>query len=189
MSLTAWKTWASGDILTAADMNTYVRDNGRWLSKNASGGSPKALAYHSVAQNGITTATMSALNSELFDPAGMHDPVTSNSRLTVPTGGDGAYLIGANVQYAATPSAANAQLKAEIALDASAFPIAAAGVTLEPTAQRVFILAPTAIVQLSAADYVQLMTEFTNMTGVNIQVNANWAGASPQLWAVWLGEN
>lgn len=29
-SFTTPKTWASGDVLTAADMNTYVRDNLNW---------------------------------------------------------------------------------------------------------------------------------------------------------------
>lgn len=32
MPYTSWKSWATSEVLTSADMNAYVRDNGRWLS-------------------------------------------------------------------------------------------------------------------------------------------------------------
>lgn len=46
------------------------------------------------------TWTSIALNSERFDTNGFHDTSTNNSRLTVPTGQDGYYLIGGNGELA-----------------------------------------------------------------------------------------
>jgi len=56
--------------------------------------------YHNANQTittGVTTAL--AFNSERFDTDSFHDTVTNNSRLTVPAGMAGKYLIFANVEW------------------------------------------------------------------------------------------
>jgi hypothetical protein len=56
--------------------------------------------YHNVDQN-VASATLVtiAFNSERFDTDAFHDTVTNNSRLTVPTGLGGTYLVWAMLQY------------------------------------------------------------------------------------------
>lgn len=55
---------------------------------------PRASAYHSASQLLPTSpGTPLAFNSEREDVGGVHDTVTNNSRLTVPSGQGGTYLI------------------------------------------------------------------------------------------------
>lgn len=61
---------------------------------------PRCSAYAGAAQSLTdSTLTVLALNSEDYDTTTMHDPVTNNSRITVPTGGDGLYLITGTAHY------------------------------------------------------------------------------------------
>lgn len=58
-----------------------------------------AQVYHSVNQSvSNATNTVVAFDSEAFDTDDYHDPVTNNSRLTVPI--DGYYLLVASVHFA-----------------------------------------------------------------------------------------
>lgn len=61
----------------------------------------RAVAYHNTTQS-LTTATITplSLNSEDTDPSGMHDLVVNNSRVTIPTGGDGLYLVVGGTSFA-----------------------------------------------------------------------------------------
>lgn len=61
----------------------------------------RCCAYSGALQT-LTTATVTTItfDSELFDIGGMHDPSTFTSRLTVPTGGDGLYLVSAICPFA-----------------------------------------------------------------------------------------
>lgn len=66
-----------------------------------SGASHYCVAYHNTTQtisNGTTTALN--LNSEDLDVGGLHDPATNNSRITIPSGGDGVYLIHGRCSFA-----------------------------------------------------------------------------------------
>jgi hypothetical protein len=60
-----------------------------------------ARVYHNANQS-ISHASLTALafNNERFDSGGFHDTATNNSRLTVPTGLDGKYLIFGSVRWA-----------------------------------------------------------------------------------------
>lgn len=53
------------------------------------------------ASQAIATATpfILAFNTDDDDPDGMHDPVTNNSRITIPTGEAGTYLFGFNARW------------------------------------------------------------------------------------------
>lgn len=72
---------------------------------------PRCIAYHSATQS-LTSATYTALNldSEDFDVGNMHDPVTNNTRFTIPVGGGGVYQIVGRTSWA--PGAGNLRLLA-----------------------------------------------------------------------------
>lgn len=60
-----------------------------------------ASAYLSSAQNTSTgTGLMVPLQSETFDSDAFHDTVTNNTRMTIPAGGDGMYVVSGQVTYA-----------------------------------------------------------------------------------------
>lgn len=64
-----------------------------------------AHVYHDATQSvPDLTETVLAFNSERHDPDGFHNTATNNSRLTVPSGLDGRYLIGVSVQWEANVS-------------------------------------------------------------------------------------
>lgn len=57
---------------------------------------PRAGVFHGTTQSiPNTTDTALLFNSEDFDVGTLHDTVTNNSRITIPTGGDGLYLVTA----------------------------------------------------------------------------------------------
>ena len=63
----------------------------------------RAKTYLSAATTSIpnTTETSISWTAEAFDVGNLHDLVTNPSRFTVPTGGDGLYLVNAQAQFAA----------------------------------------------------------------------------------------
>ena len=97
----AWnnpKTWASGNVLTASDMNTYVRDNTLYLYAQ-SGSSPTCRVYNNAAisiPNNSTTAL--TFNSERWDNDDMHSTASNTSRLTCVT--PGIYSVYGNIRFA-----------------------------------------------------------------------------------------
>lgn len=95
MAYTTDATWVAGELVDAADMNAYLRDNMKWLSTDK----PMYRGYND-ADLTMTAATFTPLqmNQERFDNAGMHDTVTNNTRVTVPSGGAGKYLFGGHVE-------------------------------------------------------------------------------------------
>jgi hypothetical protein len=92
MGYTAPPTWAVGDPLTAAQMNTYLRDNmidldarkGVYARCNNSSGL-------SISSGSLTA--FASLDTEEQDPFGFHSG--SNGYLTVPAGKAGFYIVGA----------------------------------------------------------------------------------------------
>ena len=94
MAFTEPMTFSAGAVLTASQMNTYVRDNVDFLSEP-----PRALAYHNTTQSISTaTETIMACNSEEYDSDTMHDPSTNNERLTASTAGT--YLLNGACAFA-----------------------------------------------------------------------------------------
>lgn len=87
-------TKSTGDGLTAADWNTYVRDNAEFLYAP-----PRVDAYHSTDQSIANASdTFLAFDSERYDTDTMHSTVTNNSRVTVNTAG--LYVVSAGVEFA-----------------------------------------------------------------------------------------
>lgn len=63
---------------------------------------PRCRVFNNATQSiADTTVTAIAWNSESFDVGAMHDTVTNNTRVTVPVGGDGLYLVTGQYGFAA----------------------------------------------------------------------------------------
>jgi hypothetical protein len=109
--------------------------------------------YHNTVNTCATgTAVMLAFNSERFDTDGYHDTVTNNSRLTVPTGLAGTYLITAVITFAASMAgmrevALKVNNATYIAID-DRDALSTAGLTTSMTMMATWVLA--------AGDYVQV---------------------------------
>lgn len=77
------RTWAVGELLTAAKLNTDLRDGLNFLLTP-----PRALLHKSANQSiNLTTWTAVTWDSEQYDSDGGHSDSTNNSRYTVQTAG------------------------------------------------------------------------------------------------------
>ena len=101
MAWTTPATFTTGNVLTAAQMNTNVRDNSNFLHSP-----PGCLAIRSTAQsisNNVLTA-VSFTGTDVYDTDSMHDPVGAPTVLSLNT--VGVYLVTASVQFAANATGA-----------------------------------------------------------------------------------
>lgn len=102
MAWTSPRTWAAAETLTAALMNTHVRDNENWLANDL----PRCSAVRTAAQSitNVTLTTISYTAADEYDTGSMHDPAVNASRITVPSGGGGLYVVGASVSWQGNPT-------------------------------------------------------------------------------------
>lgn len=136
--------------------------------------------YHSTTQS-INTGTVTplAFDTEDFDTNGFHDTVTNNSRVTIPTGLDGFYLILGHVQYAAQTTG---ERRARIHKNGS--------VVIQNNKMTVTVAAEVtniqcvAVLNLVATDYIELNAYHTQGSALNVTGTA----ASSQLIAIYLGK-
>lgn len=96
MAYTTDRTWVAGEVVTAAYLNTYLRDNMKWLSTDK----PMVRAYRTTTQT-IPNATYTGIqmNIEIFDNADIHSTTTNTDRFTVPSGAGGKWLVGSGVEW------------------------------------------------------------------------------------------
>lgn len=135
---------------------------------------PAARVYNSAAITPtISTWTTLTFDSERFDTNGMHSTVMNTSRLTVPSGGAGLYLIGGNALFSGgtTPL-----LGLRILLN---------GATVISDIENLYVAGDTALAvatfySLAVGDYVELQV-YTN-TALSIAASGNY---SPEFWAIW----
>lgn len=150
-------TAVAGSIYTAAQFNTYTRDNLNDLHIRPKN---RCNVYHDATQT-VNSGNTDALNlnSEYGDNAGMHDTVTNNNRVTIPTGAGGTYIAWGSTQVENTGAAPAAQLHLRLngtTLVSSRIVTDAAAV-LQATRLQVFFITN----QLSAADYLDLAGQAT----------------------------
>jgi hypothetical protein len=180
MPFTTPATSTAGTILTAAFLNTYVRDNTSWVSTD----SPCCRAYTSV-NLGITNVTVTpvALDLERFDNAAVHSTSSNNSRMTVPTGGAGKYLFGASWSWAVSAAGATRQGRVEV----NATTMIAIS-TQQPSATHSSEGIICSFYQLAAADYLELYVYQDSGGGLNLI--SSFAGGlgnySPEVFVYWV---
>ncbi len=170
MPWTAPKTWATNEVVTAANMNTHLRDDMAWLGTDK----PRCEARRSASQS-ISTSTPTAIqfnDSDIYDVGGMHDPAVNNTRLTVPAGGAGLYLVGGRTGWESN----NTGLRAiDIRLNGTSTGAFERWPTVQNTNTFHFI---QWMVPMVAGDYVDLAV--TQDSGVSLSVS----GAA--FWAIWM---
>jgi hypothetical protein len=135
---------------------------------------PATRVYHNATQTSTTAAwTTLAFNSERFDTNGMHDTVTNNSRLTVPTGGAGLYLTGATI-FISSGTAPLMGLRlllngATVITEIENIDVAAAAA-----------LSISTLYALSVSDYIEIQVYCSQASTVPSSGNY-----SPEFWAIW----
>jgi hypothetical protein len=140
---------------------------------------PAARVRNSGAIDPATSSWVTlTFDTEVFDVNGMHSTVSNTSRLTVPTDGDGLYLIGGNVKFDTSGTATGSSLKGVQILLNGATTIAQNLIGVVHSSYDITIQVQT-LYSLSAADYVELRV-YTN-SDVNVLTGAT----SPVFWATW----
>lgn len=176
-----WRLVESGGALYLQAVNDAesVATGGLAVGRSGivtSDGQPSTYVTKSGAQT-LTTGVQAALafDSEVYDVNSCHDNSTNNSRLTVPTGGGGTYLVTATVTFTAN----NAGLRGvSIRLNGAA---SAGGTVVNTVVGDVTTLQATAIAQLTAAQYVELMAVQTSGGNLDVTV-AGTSFAWIKLW-------
>lgn len=149
-----------------ARVGTYDENTGtvkELLVPAGGGGTVLGARATATAAQAISATDIIALNNELRDDGGFHDNVTNNSRMTVPSGGDGWYLVKAQVGFDTTTGTRRVEiLKNGATLLARARVITGQGE-----------VETSSLVYLVATDYVQMQTVVS--AGMNTAVNADWS--------------
>lgn len=171
MAFTTPKTYAANDILTAADMNTYQRDNMSWLATDRFRVSAVRSTSLSVPDNTLTTVTLP--DTEDFDVGDMHSVSSNTDRLTVPTDGDGVYLVIGQVSWALNSSG-----RRILTLGKNGSAITGAGNTSLPDTGGSTTHGFTHMVELVAGDYVSMSAQQTSGGALNI--------TAARLQAIWM---
>lgn len=175
MAWTTPKTFAVADVLTAADLNAYVRDNTKWLGTDR----PHCRVRNSANISHTSTGNYQALtfDSERVDVGAMHDTVSNTGRITVPSGGDGFYAIGGQIEFA---SNATGRRGIQIRLNGTTVIAREESANLGANDHTCTI---ATVYQLAAGDYVELMG--LQASGGNLNMLASSA-YSPEFYAHWL---
>jgi hypothetical protein len=123
------------------------------------------------------TGTYLAYPNETFDSGGYHDNATNNSRITIPSGKGGYYLIGANITWDGNATGVR-RLVFEKNRTTSLLYFAQ-----NPGNSSIWSQAHSVVAYLNAADYVE--TRISQTSGGNL--NALQDGKQTQFWAILLG--
>lgn len=142
---------------------------------------PRCVAYAAGTQ-ALTTATFTAiaLDTEDLDVSGMHSNVTNNSRITIPTGGDGLYLVIGYLQYAG--SAAGAVRQVDIRKNGATF---LAQTLLTPNGVNNIANMATWLGVLVATDYVELIGFQDTGGNLNVGSASRFAASSLSVVKLW----
>lgn len=173
MAYTTPRTYVAGEVHTAAHHNTYERDNIAWLATD----SPTCGVYRSTAQSiGNAADVPVTFDSERFDNAAMHSTSSNTSRLTIPTGGGGKYLVGGVIDWAANTTGYR---KLAVKVNATTEYARQVGPTTSTGAAAQAILS---VVSMSAADYFEIQVDQNSGGALNVARSANY---SPEAFCFW----
>lgn len=161
MAWSAPRTWVATNVLTAAQLNTDVRDNMLWL------GTRKGFKIRRVAVQSIATGTTTAVTFDTEDSDTDAFGAVAATTYTIPTGLDGLYAITADAVFAAAAGTT------------PFLRIIAGGVSHDfPMASAVSDGSATVVVPLAA----------TNTIGVSVFQNSGGSvNVTATLWANFVG--
>lgn len=140
-------------------------------------GAQRCVAYNNTTQSvNDSTPTVLALNAEDLDVGSMHDTSSNNSRITIPTGADGFYV----VMGQATPAAdADGYRQLEIYKNGSTI----LGTSIAVGTSTSFTTIPVVWAgALVATDYVEL--RFTHTAGAALNIGSATRGYANALTAI-----
>jgi hypothetical protein len=130
------------------------------------GAGVKKSATQSISNNTFTAITFT---SEDFDTDAFHDNSTNNTRLTIPTGKGGYYLISGLVGFDNNTSGARGVTLQKNGVDVNYLYLQAPNVSGQP------LLAPISYVAAAAAgDYFELFAYQASGGALNIKTETNW---------------
>jgi hypothetical protein len=173
---------AKGDLIVGTGADTFARlavgTNGHTLvakSSEATGlaweapSTPTFLGCRVTksANQALVTATNTAITWDVedYDTNTMHDNVTNNSRITIPSGQGGYYLVQANLVY----NDPNSSYSIAIYKNGAAVKRNYSGTT-NANDQDIEI---TAVLNLAAADYIEIFGRQNSGGNKNVMSNAN----------------
>lgn len=181
MGLTSWYSFSTNEVLTSSKMNEQLRDNGRWLSHNATGGAPMGRAYNSANLTiSSSTETQLTFDSERFDLQSMHSTVSNTGRLTIPSGGAGVYLVGASIRVSGV--AAGTEIFVALRHNSTT---TFARQSHPPVTGDEEHLAVVSLYRGVAADWFDVTVWHNHGSDATVQYQPQF---SPEFWAIWMGE-
>jgi len=174
-------TYANGDVFSASDINdtngtlNYIdptsatdgqiltRDNAsggkvKWATPTFTGCSLSKTANQSIANASTVTVTW---DNEVFDSGGFHDNSTNNSRVTIPSGKAGKYLLIVNINWAANTTGYR-----EVRFTKNGTIISYAKI-VTPTVSEAIMLQLHYIADAAVADYFDVRVEQTTGGALN----------------------
>jgi hypothetical protein len=160
--------WSNGEELHATDLNAAV------------GNTPRVAVYNSIDQSCTGTSYNTiTFNSEAFDSHGMHSTVSNTSRLTIPSGWGGHWLVIASgvitTGYLSITFLVNGVSR-----------IVYAGAIGTVGSGYSEIGGASAILELDAGQYIEWSGYATG--NLTLYGTASLGGISPYFAAKWLGE-
>lgn len=163
----------AGQPATAA-WGDAVRDAAVYLGT----GKPHCRVYNNANFSVGSSATWTSItfNTERFDVGAMHSTASNQSRIVVPTGEGGKYLIGGSLAFATN---ATGRRLMRILLNGTTV-ICQAELPLSSSESGGNL---TTIYNLAAADYVELQAYQSSGGALNVIAGTNY---SPEFWAMWM---
>lgn len=162
---TAPVEWVDGQLVTAADFNTYFSNVLLFLYKSV-----VARVYNNAALS-IATATNTILtfNSERFDPSGMHSTSVNTSRITISEAG--VYSLAAGVRFAAN---ATGERLVNILLNGTTI-IAQARTPANAVVSAATSIGVSTLYALVAGDYVEVQVYQSSGGNLNVEVSGSFS--------------
>jgi hypothetical protein len=156
MPWTSPKTWSVNEVVTAANMNTHLKDNMIFV------GSPPQCSVSNVTQS-VPNLTLTALNAdtESADNDSMHSTVTNNSRITFNTAGR--YLCCATVGF----SPANGLRQGIFRRDGATY-ILGGVIMMAVTVVADTVLSFSQTIPFTAGQYIEVMARQDSGAALNV---------------------
>lgn len=154
--------WANGLVVASTDMD-LIRENLKYLGGTAGyiGAAVSSTADQAV---NASTPTAVAFGNDILDVYAMHDIETNNSRITIPTGMDGKYLISAEVEFASNFTGVRT---VGIKLNDSSYPAFTRMAAANGDATIVSVVTPGPVA-LAATNYVEVEVVHSSSAALNV---------------------